>query len=61
MSKLIQATTLIISHQEKILKIADEVILMKAGKIEQIGKSEEILNRTITKIECYKMRKSESI
>ena len=61
MSKLIQGTTLIISHQEKILKIADEVILMKAGKIEQIGKSEEILNRTITKIECYKMRKSESI
>ena len=36
-------------------------ILMKAGKIEQVGKSEEILNRTITKIECYKMRKSESI
>ncbi len=61
MRKLIQGTTLIISHQEKILKIADEVILMKAGKIEQVGKSEEILNRTITKIECYKMRKSESI
>ena len=33
MSEIIKGTTIIISHQERILNIADEVILMKAGKI----------------------------
>ena len=47
MRNLIKGTTLIISHQEKILNIADEVILMKQGKIEEIGKSKEILDKTI--------------
>lgn len=57
MGELIKGTTLIISHQERILNIADEVILMKAGKIEEIGESKEILNKTFTKTECYKMKK----
>lgn len=57
MRQIIKGTTLIISHQEKILTIADEVILMKAGKIEEIGKSKEILNKTFAKTQCYKMRK----
>ena len=57
MGELIKGTTLIISHQERILNIADEVILMKAGKIEEIGKSEEVLNKTFAITECYKMRK----
>ena len=35
MKKIIKGTTLIISHQERILNIADEVILIKNGKIEQ--------------------------
>ena len=39
MGEIIKGTTLIISHQERILNIADEVILMKGGKIEQIGQS----------------------
>ena len=56
MKKIIKGTTLIISHQERILNIADEVILMKGGKIEQIGQSKEILNKTFAKTECYKMR-----
>ena len=54
--EIIKGTTLIISHQERILNIADEVILMKGGKIEQIGQSKEILNKTFAKTECYKMR-----
>ena len=33
MREMIQGTTLIVSHQERILNIADEIILMKAGKI----------------------------
>lgn len=57
MGKLIKGTTLIISHQERILNIADEIILMKAGKIQEIGKSEEILNKTFAKTECYKVKK----
>lgn len=57
MGELIKGTTLIISHQERILNIADEVILMKKGRVEAIGKSEEILNKTDTKTECYKIKK----
>ena len=48
MGEIIKGTTLIISHQE--------FILMKGGKIEQIGQSKEILNKTFAKTECYKMR-----
>ena len=59
MRELIKGTTLIISHQERILSIADEVILMKEGKIEEIGESKEILNKTFAKTECYKMKKGE--
>ena len=35
---------LVISHQEKILEIADEVILLEQGKITKRGKSEDMLN-----------------
>ncbi len=55
MGEIIKGTTLIISHQERILNIADEIILMKAGKIEEIGKSQDILNKTFAKKECYKI------
>ncbi len=55
MGELIKGTTLIISHQERILNIADEIILMKAGKIEEIGKSQNILSKTFAKKECYKI------
>ena len=47
MRELIQGTTIIISHQERILNIADEVILMKKGKVENITNSEEFLRQTI--------------
>lgn len=58
MGELIKGTTLIISHQERILNIADEVILVKAGKIEEIGDSKKILNKTFAKAECYKVKKT---
>ena len=35
LSEEIKGSTIIISHQERILKIADEIVLMKAGKIEK--------------------------
>ena len=39
----IHGTILIISHQEKILKIADKIIVIAAGEIEKAGSKEEIL------------------
>ena len=56
MGELIRGTTLIISHQERILNIADEVILMKEGKIAEIGISKEILSKTFAVTGCYKIK-----
>ena len=39
----INGTILIISHQEKILEIADKIIVIASGEIEKIGNREEIL------------------
>ncbi len=39
----IDGTILIISHQEKILEIADKIIVIAAGEIERIGTKEEVL------------------
>ncbi len=38
-----EGSTIIISHQEKILKIADEVILLKNGSINGIGSYSEVV------------------
>ena len=55
MSEIIKGTTIIISHQERILNIADEVILMKAGKIQEIGTSKQILEKAIGNTTCCKI------
>ena len=55
MRKTIKGTTLIISHQERILNIADEVILMNSGKIDKIGKKEDLLNDILIKHQCCKL------
>ena len=39
----IQASILIISHQERILNIADQVVVISGGEIAQIGTKEEVL------------------
>ena len=58
MRELVKGTTLIISHQERILNIADEVILMRRGKIVQIGSSKEILEESIKpSVNCCKIKK----
>ena len=56
MRELIKGTTIIISHQERILNIADKVILMKQGKIEKIGNSKEILEKNIQKECCIRKK-----
>lgn len=35
-------TTIIVSHQRKILEIADKVILLSDGKVEKVGSFKEI-------------------
>lgn len=44
MRDVIKGTILIISHQEKILNIADEIILLNNGKIERKGKKDEVMD-----------------
>jgi len=55
MKKIIKGTTLIISHQERILNIADEVILIKNGKIEQTGTKDKLLGMVTEKPLCCKL------
>lgn len=48
------STALIISHQERILDIADVVILLKNGEVESIGSKHEIKNVIVDK-QCCKL------
>lgn len=43
---------IIITHQEKILNMADEIILMETGKIINVGKKDEILNKLLHSEKC---------
>ena len=38
-----ERTMIVISHQERVMKLADEIILMKDGKIEKYGVRDEML------------------
>ncbi len=49
-----KGTTLIISHQERIINIADTVILMKNGKIEKQGTAKEVMPKVVCTKECPK-------
>lgn len=57
MSNIIKGTTLIISHQERILNIADKVVLLEEGKIANIGDSKEIIENMNIKRECRKIKR----
>ena len=58
MREVIKGTTLIISHQERILNIADEIILLKNGKVEKDEYSKKILESTIeANKKCCKERR----
>ena len=51
----INGSIVIISHQERILNIADEIIVIADGTVSKIGKKEEILPDLLYKDNC-KMR-----
>lgn len=57
MRKLINGSIIIISHQERILNIADVIVLMNEGKIEQIGDKNISLGNVLKKGECCKLAK----
>lgn len=52
MRKSIKGTTIIISHQERILNIADEIVLINAGKIQEYGSKKEMLDLVLNKPCC---------
>jgi Fe-S cluster assembly ATP-binding protein len=58
MSKEIQGSIVIISHQERILNIADEVVLIEKGKVKEIGKKDEVLPNLLnaTNKQCGKVK-----
>lgn len=54
--KTVKGSILIISHQERILNIADQIILMNNGKVEKIGNKEEILDKVLNESKCCKLK-----
>ena len=48
MREKIKGTIIIISHQERILDIADEIVVLSAGKVKTTGKKDEILPALLT-------------
>ena len=59
MRKLINGSIIIISHQEKILNIADLIVLMNEGEIKEIGDKDITLNKVIKKGECCRLVKED--
>ncbi len=53
--KMVKGTTLIITHQERILNIADKIVLMTNGKIKKIGEKEKLLGEVLQKADCCKL------
>lgn len=52
----IKGSIVIISHQERILNIADEIVLLKNGQVEKHGKKDEILPQIFGKVRpCHKL------
>ena len=50
-----KGTTLIISHQERILNIADQLVLMNSGRIENVGTKEELFDKVVKDKVCCKI------
>lgn len=55
MRKSLKGTTIIISHQEKIINIADELILLANGKVEKMGSKEEMFDKVQKDRACCKL------
>ncbi len=62
MHKNLKGTLIIISHQERILRIADEIIMVSEGQVQKRGSSEEmmqhILKNQAAVSACYKQEEN---
>ena len=47
-----KGSILIISHQERILNIADKIVVLADGKVQNVGKKEEILPKLLAAKTC---------
>ena len=55
-----KASILVISHQERILEIADEIVLLVNGQVDKIGSKEEIFPTIMKKtLKCRHLKKEE--
>ena len=54
----INGSTLIITHQERILNIADQIILLKNGKVDFYGMKDEIIGKLFDGDKCCKVKES---
>ena len=65
MQETTKGSILIISHQERILDIADQIVVIEGGRIKQMGSKEEILpellKTTGEKVSCIKYGKGEDL
>ena len=60
MKKETQGSILVISHQERILDIADEIVLVVAGKISKVGTREEVFPAIMRNtIKCKHLKREE--
>ena len=55
MRETTKGTTIIISHQERILNIADKIILLNNGEVEKIGESKELMGNILSKANCCRL------
>lgn len=52
-----KAINIIVSHQEKLLKTADQIIVLNNGRIEKIGSPKKILKQLNVANSCKKLRR----
>ena len=57
--RLHNSTNVIISHQEKILNIADKILVMDSAKVDMFGQKDEVLPKLQTKAMCSKLAKGD--
>ena len=50
--------TIIISHQERVMQSADQLVVMKAGQVQQIGSPATVLKEIRTDAPCAKLQRS---
>ena len=55
MRETTKGTTIIISHQERILNIADKIILLNNGEVEKIGESKELMGNILSNANCGRL------